>query len=264
MGDKGLLFLKSLWIPFLFVILMALLFLMETEDVVNLHSTWGIRPREWRGFLGTFTSPLMHGSWEHVFNNSVPILVLGTALIYFYPTLAFRTVLMIWISSGLLVWLTAREGTNHIGASGLVYGLVTFIFFSGVLRKYTPLIALSMLVIFLYGGLVWGVLPIQEKVSWEGHLWGAVVGAILAFQFKPFGPQRPVFEWENEENDGDAEPWYPEGLDVPQFHQNARPLQVRYIYKSNTPKQHSEVLPSPPEHTNPEEKQDDSDGHVNP
>ena len=261
MGNKSKLLLQSLQVPLLFVVLIAVLFLMETEDVLHLHSTWGIRPREWKGILGTLTSPLMHGSWEHVFNNSMPILVLGTALIYFYPSLAYRTVVMIWIASGLLVWLTARDGTNHIGASGLVYGLVTFIFFSGVLRKYKPLIALSMLVVFLYGGLVWGVLPIQEKVSWEGHLWGAIVGGLLAFQFKPFGPQRPVYDWENEEdNEEDAEPWIPESLPEQEIHQTARPINIRYIYTANKP---SKVAPSPPQQANSENKQDDSDAHIN-
>jgi len=260
MTERGIIFYRSLRIPLLFVLLLALLFLMEIDGVVDLHSIWGIRPREWNGILGSLTSPLMHGSWEHVFNNSIPLLVLGTALIYFYPSLAFKTTLMIWIASGLMVWLTGRDGTNHIGASGLVYGLVTFLFFSGVIRKYQPLVAISLLVVFLYGGLIWGLLPIQEKVSWEGHLWGAVVGAILAYQFKLFGPQRPTFGWEDEEED-DEEPWYPEGYGENLIHPMARPMQIRYIYKPKQ-KKDSELIPSPPEHADSESDKDNPDPEV--
>ena len=141
MSPLQLTIIRALRLPFAFVVLINVLYLMQFEGLWNLNSVCGIRPREWEGILGIITSPLMHGSWEHVFNNSLPLLVLGAAIFYFYPTLALRTIPWIWLASGVMVWFTARLGTNHIGASGLVYGLVTFLFFSA-----SPFFSLVLLV----------------------------------------------------------------------------------------------------------------------
>ena len=97
--------------------------------------------------------------------------------------------------SGVWMWIAARDG-NHIGFSGVIYALAAFIFFSGLFRRYYRLMALSGIVVFLYGSMIWGVLPIQPSISWEGHLFGAIAGIILAFYYRQQGPQRPKYSWE--------------------------------------------------------------------
>jgi membrane associated rhomboid family serine protease len=266
MSPLQLTIIRTLRLPFAFVVLINVLYLMQFEGLWNLNSVCGIRPREWEGILGIITSPLMHGSWEHVFNNSLPLLVLGAAIFYFYPTLALRTIPWIWLASGVMVWFTARSGTNHIGASGLVYGLVTFLFFSGVLRRYGRLIAISMLVVFMYGSLVWGILPIKEEVSWEGHLWGALVGMGMAYYYRPEGPQRPRYGWEDEEDDENEDgPWNPNYVAKDIFHPKARPIRIQYIYKPSKPDERpSDRTPSPPEQPNAEQDQKDTEDGIDP
>lgn len=124
--------------------------------------------------------------------------------------------------SGVWIWISARE-SYHIGASGLVYGLVTFLFFSGWFRKEKKVAAISMLVIFLYGGLWWGMLPIKEDISFEGHIWGAFAGLLLAVVFRKQGPQKPIYTWEEDEIDNQIE--------QPQFPNNkSEEVKVNYTY----------------------------------
>jgi len=190
-------------LPFVAVVLMWSVFLLDHELNLGL-SRFGILPREWKGLLGILTAPLLHGDYEHVFNNSVPVLLLGWCLMYFYPRIAGRVVLVSWIVGGFIVWLSAR-GNYHIGASGVVYGLTAFLFVSGFLRRQRTLMALSLLVAFLYGGLVWGLLPIVMRISWESHLWGGIAGAALAWVYRAVPPAvqdpRPQFLDEEEEDD---------------------------------------------------------------
>lgn len=97
--------------------------------------------------------------------------------------------------TGILVWFGGREAW-HIGASGLVYGLASFLFFSGIIRKYFRLVALSLLVVFLYGEMVWGIFPgVYKNVSWESHMLGFISGILLAIVYRKEGPQMPVYEW---------------------------------------------------------------------
>ncbi len=161
-------------------------------------SRFGLRPRSVEGLRGIFTMPFIHGSWQHLFNNSVPLLVLGWALFTFYRGVAFKTLFWIYIISGIWLWISARPSI-HIGASGVVYGLAAFLFLSGWLRREKKVAALSLLVAFLYGGLWWGVLPVDPKISWEGHLWGAVAGFSLAFLYRKQGPRKPEYQWEHDE-----------------------------------------------------------------
>ncbi len=190
--------LQAFVVPVVLLILMWSSYFLEVKGWISIRQ-WGIRPLELKGLLGIFLTPFLHGSTEHLFNNSIPLLVLGGALFYFYREVALKTLAWIVLMGGFWVWVSARPGTNHIGMSGVVYGLVAFIFFSGILRKHTGMIALSMLMIFLYGSLIWGVFPIKEGVSWEGHLWGAVSGGILAWYFQYEGVQRKVYQWELDE-----------------------------------------------------------------
>ncbi len=166
---------------------------------------FGILPRELKGLLGIFTSPLIHGDFEHLLNNSIPLLVLGWALQYFFPQLTFRVFFGSWIVSGFWVWLSAR-GNYHIGASGVVYGLAAFLFTSGLLRKQRTQMGLSLLVVFLYGGLLWGMFPIIPRISWESHFWGAAAGVAMAFLYRKeesaVREPRPIV-WED---DDDQEP----------------------------------------------------------
>lgn len=166
----------------------------------------GIYPREFWGLGGIFTSPLIHADLKHLLSNSIPIFLLSWCLCYFYKDLGYLAFLLIWISSGFFTWLLGRPSW-HIGASGLIYGLSFFLFFSGVLRRHIPLLAIAMLVVFLYGSTVWNMFPIsellQENVSWEGHLAGAIAGFALAIILRKYGPQKDPIPLEEEEEEED-------------------------------------------------------------
>ena len=162
---------------------------------------WALYPRKVKHILGIFTMPFIHDDYKHLTNNSIPFFILTAGLYYCYKELAFKILFWIYIISGLWVWCAARPAF-HMGASAVVYGLASFVFFSGIIRKNTTLLAFSLIVVFLYGSMVWGIFPIQEKISWEGHLFGAVIGGILAVVFRKEGQQRKVYDWElEEEND---------------------------------------------------------------
>ncbi len=182
---------------FIFLCLMWFVFWWDAHSSFKFYKL-GIYPRSFHGLLGIVFSPLIHGGLKHIGNNSLPILVLGTGLQYFYPKAAWRVLLYTWLGSGLLVWLFARE-SYHIGASGIIYALVGFLMLSGILRRQPNLMALSFLVVFLYGGLVWGVLPIDESVSHEAHLGGALVGFALAYVYRKEGAPAKRYSWEGEE-----------------------------------------------------------------
>ena len=198
-------FLGSLIIPLLIVTLMWIVMVMET----SLGTDWGkygLIPHTARGLLGILTLPFLHGSWEHLLSNTVPILVLGTALYYCYPTLANRVLLITWIASGLLTWCIGNPSSTHIGASALVYGLNLFLIFSGFIRGNRMRIVISLIMVFLYGSFIWGMIPslaIPQNISWEGHLSGALIGILLAFSLRKEGPQKEVHHWDEDEDDKD-------------------------------------------------------------
>lgn len=193
--------------PALVVLVLWSAFLLDGTYAFNL-ARWGILPRTLIGLRGVLFSPFIHGDMEHLLNNSIPILVLGSALLYFFPRLAGRVVLASWIISGTWVWISARDN-YHIGASGVVYGIAAFLFTSGLLRKQRTLMGLSLLVVFLYGGLIWGVFPIVPRISWESHFWGAAAGVIMAFLYRNVpsavrDPKPPI--WDEEEDVPGADP----------------------------------------------------------
>jgi membrane associated rhomboid family serine protease len=157
----------------------------------------GIFPLHVEGLPGILLSPFIHGSYSHLISNSVPFLVLSFALFYFYRSLAYRIFILIYILSGICVWLGGRESW-HIGASGLVYGLASFLFFSGIFRRDMNLLTISIIVVFLYGSMFWGIFPLKPEISWESHLWGAASGLVLSWYYRHQGPIRPVPSWENE------------------------------------------------------------------
>ena len=170
---------------------------------------FGVRPREWAGLPGILLAPLLHGGAEHLLANTPPLLVLGTAMLYLYPNCVSIVLPAIYFGPGVAVWLFARGGAAHLGASGLVYGLASYIFFAGVLRRDRRAIAAALLVCFMYGALVWGVLPIRFGVSWETHLAAALIGVGLAFALRHRDiPPRVKYTWEDEQDDyRDASPW---------------------------------------------------------
>ena len=161
---------------------------------------YGIYPRTFVGLRGIIFSPFIHSGVEHLFNNTIPLFILLVTLFYFYKKIAFKVLIIGTLTTGFLTWLIGRE-SYHIGASGIVYMLFSFILFSGIIRKYYRLIAVSLIVIFLYGSMIWYILPIEEEISWEGHLSGFLVGIILSFLYKNYGPKRVSYQWEEEEFD---------------------------------------------------------------
>lgn len=194
-------FFGSLVIPACIVALMLAVKIVEVALGLDL-SRFGLRPQSARGLLGILVLPFLHGGWEHLASNSVPILVLGTALYYFYPTLANRVMLLTYLMSGLFTWCIGDPSSIHIGASALVYGLNLFLITSGFIRGNRILIVISLITVFLYGGFVWGMIPdlaILQNISWEGHLSGAIVGIVLAVLLRKEGPQKEIHHWEEDE-----------------------------------------------------------------
>lgn len=162
----------------------------------------GIYPLTQKGMFGIFAHPLIHSDWEHLLSNSVPLFCLMWGLYYFYKDFASTVFIQAWLIGGLLTWIIGKPGW-HLGASGLIYSLSFFLFFSGILRKHIPLIALSLLVTFLYGSMIWNMFPwfARENTSWEGHLDGAIAGTFLAILYRKQGPQRPIPFAEDEPDD---------------------------------------------------------------
>lgn len=191
----------ALVIPVFFLIITFTLKLVETIEGFSLVEL-GVRPLSFEGLPGILLSPLVHSGWDHFFANAVPLFVLGVSLFYFYRGISVKVFIFIYLLTGLWVWLGARDAW-HIGASGVIYGLAAFLLVSGFLRNYIPLMAISLMVVFLYGSMIWGIFPLKWNVpySWESHLWGTVAGTALAVIYRKQGPQKPVKEWPEEEYD---------------------------------------------------------------
>jgi membrane associated rhomboid family serine protease len=169
------------------------------------YSSLGIYPLNIKGLLGIITSPLIHGSFEHIAGNSIPFLVLGTGLFYFYPKVAYRVFILIYVMTGLWVWFGGRPA-YHIGASGIIYGMAFFLSVSGFMKKDIRLMAISLLVVFLYGSMIWGVFPFDPKISWESHLLGAIAGIILSIYYRNEGPPVVKPSWYSDEEEEDSLP----------------------------------------------------------
>ena len=168
---------------------------------------FGVRPRELAGLLGILFAPLVHAGFVHLLDNSLPLVVAGTAMLYLYPQSSLRVLPAIYLGPGVAVWLLGPSGSSHLGASGLVYGMVSYIFVAGLIRRDRRAIAASMLIAFMYGALVWGVLPIKYGVSWQTHLAAALIGIAMAIALRRFDVQPPRrYSWEREadahEHDG--------------------------------------------------------------
>jgi len=191
-------------------LLVLLLWLIKITEVAfhTSFADFGLEPQTVKGLRGIIFSPLLHADWAHLSSNSVPLFLLASALFYYYGRQATSIFILCWLVTGLWVWIFAADTGTHIGASGVVYALATFHFTSGILRREPRMMAFSMLVVFLYGGLVWGISPDffpGKNISWQSHLLGGIAGIILAFGFRKEGPQRKTYQWENEEDDEDED-----------------------------------------------------------
>jgi len=167
---------------------------------------FGLRPKHLDGLIGVFTAPVLHGGAGHLFSNTLPLLISLTTILYLYPRAAMRVIPVIWIGSGLLAWVIGRPSL-HFGASGFVYGLLAYVFISGILRLDMRSVAVSVMVWFLYGSMIWGVLPIRPNMSWELHLSGAILGVALAIAYRRWDIT-PVKRYAWEDDDSVPE-WFP-------------------------------------------------------
>jgi membrane associated rhomboid family serine protease len=179
-------FIYSLVFPGFFLLLLWAIKFFEVSMELSFVEG-GVYPRKLSGLKGILLSPLIHGDWKHLLDNSMPVLLLSVALFYFYRDIAYKIWLLIYFISGILLWGVGREA-YHIGASGLIYGLAAFLFLSGIIRRVRSLTAISLLVVFWYSGMVWGLLPFDFKVSFEAHICGAVSGIVLAILYRDQGP----------------------------------------------------------------------------
>ncbi len=198
-------FLHSLVFPLLFAFVLfcvKLIGVIEGESFIR----FGVRPLRVEGLLGIVTSPLIHSSWSHLYSNLFSFVVLGVTLFYFYNKIAYKVFFLIYLLSGIGIWIAARDSW-HIGVSGVIYGLASFLALSGIIRNHIRLIAISFIVIFFYGSLVWGALPLKFDLpySWEGHFWGGLSGVILAVAYRNEGPRKSISPFENEEEEDDDE-----------------------------------------------------------
>ena len=196
------LILKRLGFPIGFVVLIWVIHVLQVVLGIPLI-TLGVFPGTLDGLPGILTSPLIHGSWEHLFYNSLSFLILGAIIFWFYPRIALRSFILLYLLSGLGVWLFAQSNSYHIGASGLVYGMVSLVFWNGIFRRNLKSTVLALVILVLYAGYFGGIVPGKDGISWESHLLGALAGIGLAWYYKDEIeedeiPEPPIEEEERE------------------------------------------------------------------
>jgi len=182
-----------IWVPFISLVAIWFVYFIEIKFGFNFNK-YGIYPKTITGLRGILFSPFIHSTTKHLLNNSLPLVILTASLFYFYRSIAFKILIVGTIITGFLTWSFARP-SYHIGISGVIYLLVSFVFFSGIFRKYYRLIALSLAVVFWYGSMIWYIFPVKERISWEGHLSGFLTGLLLAYIYKKKGPQQETFQF---------------------------------------------------------------------
>jgi len=224
--------------PILFVLIIWIIFWVEVRFGFNFNS-FGVYPRTFTGLRGIIFSPFIHSDIEHLYHNTIPLFVLSTALFYFYRTISWKVIFYGILLSGLLTWIIARPA-NHIGASGLIYVLMSFTLFKGIFAKHFRLLALSLLIIFLYGSMIWYVFPVKENMSWEGHLSGLITGLIFALVFKKNIAKPKKYAWEHEDYKEENDPFlkhfdehgnFIENIDNEEIEVKKEPIKIKYIFK---------------------------------
>ncbi len=184
--------------------LIAILWMIKIAELTLNVSFYrlGLYPLHVKGLKGIIFSPLLHADFGHLISNSAPLFVLLIALFYYYRRISYPIFGWLYLLSGLFLWFFGRQ-TWHIGASGLVYALAAFHLVSGIIRNDVRLLMVSLIVVFLYGGFVWGMMPINPNISWDGHLWGAIAGILIAFAYRKYYLYREKYEWEEEDEEDD-------------------------------------------------------------
>jgi membrane associated rhomboid family serine protease len=210
MEDNQFKYSPSVWIipTFLLLVLWSVFYI---DDLYNLHlDSHGIFPRTFSGLQGVVFSPFLHGNMSHLANNSISLFLFTVALIYFYRDVSLKVLFYGILFSGIITWIIGRE-SYHIGGSGLIYVLFSFIFFKGIMTQYYRLVALSLTVISIYGGMFWYVFPNAETVgtnsiSWEGHLAGLITGFVFAVRFKtPDYKKALQYDWQQPDFDPEGD-----------------------------------------------------------
>jgi len=196
---------EVVWVPLAFALLIWLVFWFELRFGHN-FTPYGVMPRSFSGLRGVLFSPFIHSSLSHLWHNTVPTVVLTGGLFYFYRGVAWRVLVILILGGGIGTWIIGREA-YHIGASGVIYGLASFLFFKGIWSKNFRLTAFSLIVVFLYGSLIWGTLPLQEGMSWEGHLSGFITGTVLAFVIRSKIAKPTKYAWEAEDYKAEEDPF---------------------------------------------------------
>ena len=188
-----------LLVPVVYLVSIWVIYFIEIQFNLNFNK-YGVYPRTLEGFRGVFLTHFIHSNTSHLFNNSIPLFVLLSSLFYFYKEVAYKVLVLGGFFTGFITWIIARE-SFHIGASGIVYLLFSFVFFSGMIRKHYRLVALSLIIIFLYGSMIWYVLPIKDGMSWEGHLSGFLTGFLFAIIYRKKGVVREEYQFKETDFD---------------------------------------------------------------
>ena len=224
--------------PILFILIIWFVFWFEVRFGYSFNH-FGVYPRTLIGLRGVIFSPFIHSNIEHLYHNTIPLFVLSVALFYFYRAISWKVIFYGILLSGFLTWCIGRP-SNHIGASGLIYVLMSFTLFKGIFARHFRLIALSLLIVFLYGSMIWYVFPIKAEISWEGHLSGLIVGFLFALYFKKSIAKPKKYAWEkddfNEDNDPflkhfDEEGNFIETIENKSLDEEDENLKITYIYK---------------------------------
>ncbi len=176
------------------------------------RNIFGIRPQNIDYLIGIFLAPFAHSDSNHLVNNTVPLFFLMSLLIHFFDLLSYRLIFLMYFFTGLGMWFFCPLGHNIIGASGVLYCLASFLFFSGLIRKNRQLMSISLIIVFLYGSMFWGIFDLPnsqiKNISWESHRIGFVLGILFSVIFKSKGPQKKKYQWEHEEEDIEIDQQY--------------------------------------------------------
>ncbi|GAA3735770.1 rhomboid family intramembrane serine protease [Flavobacterium ginsengisoli] len=237
MSDTNFKFSNSvIGLPLFFVLFLWIIYWLQIRFDFDFYR-FGIYPRDFIGLRGVFFSPFIHENLDHLYNNSIPLVILLAAMQFFYPKQTFGVISYGIIFSGLITWVVGRENF-HIGASGLIYVLVSFIFFKGIQTKYYRLVALSLTVILLYGGMIWYVFPdVDQSISWEGHLAGLITGFVLTLFYKAPEYAKPiVYDWQRPDFDPSLDPFmkhFDENGNFVTFSHENEEEQIQYFSSSH-------------------------------